>query len=190
MHERDRGVLDQLLREITEEFPRFRIVKKDESRFAKAIDVALKVLTLGGQREFMTRYFTVIGDVLYVPVGFDDLDPIGVTITLRHERVHLRQRRRLTLPGMTALYLLLPFPLGLAWFRARLEWEAYTETLRATLELRGEEAVRAADLRERIVSQFTGAAYGWMWPFRGAVERWYDDALREILSRPTDARSS
>jgi hypothetical protein len=83
---------------------------------------------------------------------------------------------------MTALYLFLPCPLGLAWFRARLEWEAYTETLRATLELRGEEAVRAPELRTRIVSQFTSAAYGWMWPFRTTVERWYDDALHEILA--------
>jgi hypothetical protein len=182
MSEGDRAVLDDLLREIAAEFPRFQIVKKDESHFARAIDLALKILTLGGQREFMTRYFTVIGDVLYVPVGFDDLDPVGVAITLRHERVHLRQRRRLTLPGMTALYLFLPCPLGLAWFRARLEWEAYTETLRATLELRGEEAVRAPELRTRIVSQFTSAAYGWMWPFRTTVERWYDDALREILA--------
>jgi hypothetical protein len=182
MSDGDREILEDLLREIAAEFPRFRIVKKNESAFAKAIDLALKILTLGGQREFMTRYFTVIGDVLYVPVGFDELDPVGVAITLRHERVHLRQRRRLTLPGMTALYLLLPLPLGLAWFRARLEWEAYTETLRATLELRGEEALRSQELRTRIVSQFTGAAYGWMWPFRSAVERWYDEALREVLA--------
>ena len=29
----------------------------------------------------------------------------------------------------------------------------------------------------------TSAAYGWMWPFRRSVERWYDEALRE-LERP------
>jgi hypothetical protein len=68
----------------------------------------------------------------------------------------------------------------LSYGRARLEWEAYTETLRATYELRGEDALRSPRLRDRIVSQFTGPAYLWMWPFRAAVERWYDDALAQI----------
>ena len=182
MAEDELAIRDRFIAEIQAEFPNFRIIKKEQSAFAKAIDLGLKLLTLGGQREFMSRYFTVIGDTLYVPTGFDDLDPINVVITLRHERVHLRQRRRLTLPGMTLLYLLLPFPLGMAYFRARLEWEAYTETLRATLELRGRDAVMAAALRERVVSQFTSAAYGWMWPFPKSVNRWYDQALQEVLS--------
>jgi hypothetical protein len=30
------------------------------------------------------------------------------------------------------------------------------------------------------VDQFTSAAYGWMWPFRAQVERWYDTALAEL----------
>ncbi len=182
MSEDGLAIRNRFIAEIQAEFPNFRIIKKEQSAFAKAIDLGLKLLTLGGQREFMSRYFTVIGDTLYVPKGFDELDPINVVITLRHERVHLRQRRRLTLPGMTLLYLLLPFPLGMAYFRARLEWEAYTETLRATLELRGRDAVMAAALRERVVSQFTSAAYGWMWPFPKSVNRWYDEALQEVLS--------
>lgn len=180
----ERAVLDAFLKEMHDEFPSFRIIKKRESGFAKAIDVALKVITFGGQREFMSRYYTVIGDTLYVPEGFDEADPIDVVITLRHERIHLRQRRRYTMVGMTILYLLLPFPLFLAYGRARLEWEAYTETLRATRELRGEDALRSAQLRKRIVTQFTSPAYGWMWPFRGSVERWYDEALRQLDAEP------
>ena len=182
MSEGDRNIRDAFVEEIQREFPSFRVVKKAESGFAKAIDIALKIITFGGQHEFMTRYYTVIGDTLYVPAGFEDGDPVGVVITLRHERVHLRQRRRYTLPGMTILYLLVPFPLGLAYFRARIEWEAYTETLRATLELRGEDALRSDALRERIVSQFTSAAYGWMWPFPKTVNRWYDEALALVLA--------
>jgi hypothetical protein len=175
-----RAVLDAFIAEMKGEFPRFRIVKKSDSGLSKAIDVALRIITLGGMRSYMTTYHTVIGDTLYVPAGWDDADPIAAVITLRHERIHLRQRRRYTLPGMTVLYLLLPFPLGLAYGRARIEWEAYTETLRATLELRGEEALRSKALRERIVSQFTSPSYGWMWPFRKTVERWYDDAVEDI----------
>lgn len=179
------NVRDAFVEEIQREFPSFRVIKKKDSGFARAIDVALKVVTFGGQREFMTRYYTVIGDTLYVPDGYDGDDPVGVVITLRHERIHLRQRRRYTFLGMSILYLLVPFPLGCAYFRARLEWEAYTETLRATLELRGEEAVRSEALRTRIVSQFTSAAYGWMWPFPATVNRWYDEALAEVLAERT-----
>jgi hypothetical protein len=176
------GVLASFIREIEAEFPTFRIVKKSESKFAKLIDLLLKGITFGGQREFMTRYYTVIGDTLYVPPGFEEGDPINVVITLRHERVHLRQKRRLTMVGMTVVYLLLPLPLGLAYGRARLEWEAYTETLRATFELKGEDALRAPELKERIISQFTSPAYGWMWPFRSQVERWYDQAVARICA--------
>lgn len=176
-----RAVLDAFVEEMQREFPRFRIMKKSESPFSKAIDVALKIITAGGMRSYMTTYHTVIGDTLYVPAGWDDADPVAAVITLRHERIHLRQRRRYTLPGMTILYLLLPFPLGLAYGRARIEWEAYTETLRATFELRGEQALRSPELRQRIVSQFTSAAYGWMWPFRKSVERWYDEAVEEVV---------
>lgn len=175
-----REVLAAFLDELRAEFPRFRVIEKRNSPLSRAIDVALKILTLGGQDRYLTHYYTVIGDRLYVPDGWDDVDPIDAVITLRHERVHLRQRRRYTLPGMAILYLLLPFPLGLAYGRARIEWEAYTETLRATFELKGERALRDRFLRARIVSQFTGAAYGWMWPFRRAVERWYDEAVETI----------
>lgn len=175
-----RAALQRFVVEMQTEFPSFRIVKKERSSFAKAIDVALKLVTLGGQREFMTRYYTVIGDTLYVPEGFDDIDPIDVVVTLRHERVHLRQRRRYTFLGMAVIYLMLPLPLGLAYGRARIEWEAYTETLRAVKELKGEEALKSAELKERIVRQFTSAAYGWMWPFKSQVERWYDEAMEKI----------
>ncbi len=181
MSEGGRARLDRFIAEMQAEFPSFRIVKKSESGFSRLIDRLLRIITLGGQREYLTRYYTVIGSTLYVPPSFDDADPLDILVTLHHERVHLRQRRRLTMPGMTLVYLLLPLPLGLAYGRARLEWEAYTETLRATYEIFGEEALRAEPLRRRIVGQFTSAAYGWMWPFESAVNAWYDQAIADIL---------
>ena len=72
--------------------------------------------------------------------------------------------------------------LRLAYGRAHIEWEAYRETLRATHELRGEGALRSPSMRRRIVEQFVGPAYGWMWPFRGQVERWYDEAVETIAA--------
>lgn len=180
--------LEGMLAELRAEFPRFRIVPKRESPLSRAIDVALRVITVGGQREFMTRYHTVIGDTLYVPEGWDATPDLERVKTLRHERVHLRQRRRYGLVGMAFLYLVPFFPLGLAYGRARIEWEAYTETLRATAELSGLDALRSPALREHVLGQFTSPAYGWMWPFRGALDRWYDEALaaieRDLGERP------
>jgi hypothetical protein len=86
---------------------------------------------------------------------------------------------------VTFLYLLPFFPLGLAYGRARLEWEAYVETLRATADLAGIDAARAPELREKIIRRFTGPDYGWMWPFERTVTRWYDAALAEIENMTT-----
>ncbi|MFO7180273.1 MAG: hypothetical protein DIU78_016350 [Pseudomonadota bacterium] len=171
---------EELLEELRREFPRFRICYKRKSPLSRAIHWALVALTMGRQRDFLTGYYTVIGDTLYVPDSWDALDDVDCEILLRHERVHLRQRRRYGALGMAFLYLVPFFPLGLAYGRARLEWEAYTETLRATAERRGLAAARDPQLRARIVERFVGPAYGWMWPFRKRVERWYDEALADL----------
>jgi hypothetical protein len=171
---------DELIAEIRREFPSFRIAKKRVSTWMRVIDVLLKVLTFGAQREFISRYHTVLFGTLYVPDAWDTTPDRSRMITLRHERVHLRQRRRYGDVGLTFLYLIPFFPLGLAYGRARIEWEAYVETLRATAQYAGLDAARAPELRAYIVRQFTEGAYGWMWPFSKTVHGWYDAALRQI----------
>lgn len=173
-----------LIAEISREFPDFRLVEKRGHRLSIAIDRLLRVLTFGRQNEYLTHYHTVIGNTLYTPYSWDTTPDVERVIVLRHERVHLRQRRRYGTLLMSFLYLIPFFPLGLAYGRARLEWEAYRETLKATAELRGIDSARAPGLRERIVERFTGGAYGWMWPFRRQIEHWYDQALAE-LDAPT-----
>lgn len=172
----------RLVEEIRQEFPRFRIVDKRDDGLSRAIDRALKIVTIGGQRGYLTVYHTVIGDTLYVPASWESASDVERAIVLRHERVHLRQRRRYGMPLMAFLYLVPLFPLGLAYGRARIEWEAYEETLRATAELAGLSAARSPELRAQVVRRFTGPDYGWMWPFERQVQRWYDEALRKIAS--------
>src|SRR5206468_11958745 len=101
-------------------------------------------------------------------------------VTLRHEAVHLRQFRRLSLPVMALLYVLVPLPVGLAYFRARFEKEAYAESIRAAAEVWGPAYARSLDYRNRVIEQFLGPSYGWMWPFRASIERWYDRVLESI----------
>ena len=171
---------DGLLTELRREFPKFRIVEKKGDTFSVAIDLCLRVLTLGGQCNYLTRYHTVLGETLYVPATWSTMTDVDRVILLRHERVHLRQRRQYGSVAMGILYLFVFFPIGLAWGRARLEWQAYGETLRATAELKGMAAARDSQLRENIVRRFTGPDYAWMWPFRSQVENWYEQALTEI----------
>jgi len=168
------------LEELRREFPKLRVIDKADDRFSRWIDRALVLLTFGGQSAYLTRYVTTIGQRIYVPTTWGARPEVDRVITLRHEAVHLRQFRRYTLVGMSALYLLPILPLGLAWGRARLEWEAYAETLRATAELQGPAAARDPALRARIIHQFIGPAYGWMWPFPRVVGRWIDAVLEGL----------
>jgi hypothetical protein len=169
-----------LLEEIRAEFPSFRIAKKRQSVLQRAIHVALAVLTLGGQRAYLTRYHTVLFGTLWVPDAWDEMTDLERYVLLRHERVHLRQRRRMGDAWMAFIYLVPFFPVGLAYGRARIEWEAYVETIRATAEVHGVEA--AQRLRATVLERFTGPDYGWMWPFPRAIGRWFDEALRDVTA--------
>jgi hypothetical protein len=70
--------------------------------------------------------------------------------------------------------------MGLAWGRARLEWEAYEETMRATAEVYGFDALVRSRLKETLIRRFTGPDYGFMWPFPKQVAKWYEVALDRI----------
>jgi hypothetical protein len=127
---------------------------------------------------YLTRYHTVLFGTLWVPDAWDAMSDTDRFVLLRHERVHLRQRRRMGDLWMTFQYLVPFTPLFFAWGRARIEWEAYVETIRATGEVYGVDA--AANLRPQIVARFTGPDYGWMWPFPRTVNRWFDEALADV----------
>lgn len=169
---------DALVKEIVEEFPTFRIVSKRTSRLQKAIDVFLRVVTLGGMKTYLTRYHTVLFGTLWVPDTWEAMADLDRYVLLRHERVHLRQRRRMGDLAMAFVYLVPFFPLGLAYGRARIEQEAYEETLLATAEVYGRDA--AQGLKEHIFQRFTGPDYGFMWPFRGSLEAWFARAMDRV----------
>ena len=169
---------DALLDEIRQEFPGFRVIPKVESTFMRMLGFVLRVL-LGDA--FMTEYTTTLGLTVYTPTEWGEMSEAGRLEVLRHERVHLRQARRYGSLPFSFAYLFLPFPVGLSWCRARLEWEAYEESMRATVEYRGAKALSDKH-RAWLVGLFVGPSYGFMWPFRAQVERWYDEARARILA--------
>jgi hypothetical protein len=173
----DEALLAALLAEIRVEFPRFRMVRKDQALSQRLIHLVLQGLTAGAMTKYLDDYQTTIGSTVYVSRDWDERPALSRWVVLRHERVHLRQFRRFSLPGMALIYLVVPLPAVLALGRAALEKEAYAETIRSAASAYGIRYVRAQSFRNHIVRQFTGPSYGWMWPFRAGVERWYDQVV-------------
>jgi hypothetical protein len=172
--------LDALLADFAGRPRPVRVVNKRDYWHQRAADVALRVVTLGGQRTYLSQYVTTLGHTIYVPDDFDRWEPGHAWEVLRHEAVHVAQFERYGWVGMVVLYGLLPLPLGLAYGRARLEWEAYAETLRAVAELHGLPAAKSPRLHADIVRRFTGPDYGWMWPFPRTVRRWIAGTIAEL----------
>lgn len=171
-----------LLRELAAMRPPVRVVPKAGLWHQRAIDRALRALTLGGQDRYLTEYVTTLGRTILVPAGWERVPALRRYEVLRHELVHVRQFERWGWVGMALLYGLFPLPAGLAWGRARLEWEAYAETLRVVAELEGIDAARSPRLHAEIVRRFTGPDYGWMWPFPRVVQGWIDARIAALAA--------
>src|SRR3972149_9289554 len=114
---------------IRKEFPGFLIKKKTDSRMMRAIDLFLKIITFGQMKKFMSSFITTVGEVVYVPDNWDGKTEQNRMIVLRHERIHMRQAKRYTRPLFSFLYLFFPLPTVFAYFRMRLEREAYEESM-------------------------------------------------------------
>lgn len=175
--------VDELKAEILAEFPDFKVVPKSESSLMRAINAFLLVISFGQIRQFMTSFTTTVGTTVYVTDGWKDSTDESKKILLRHERVHMRQARRLTRPLFSFLYLFVFLPGGLAWFRAKFEKEAYEESFRAAYEYYGREHVFSKEFRDHVAKNFTGPAYLYMWPFPKTVDKWVLDAVERVAGK-------
>lgn len=176
--------LNGLMAEIRSEFPSFRIYYKRSSRFMRAVELFLRIISFGQIRAFFTEYVTTIGSTVYVPDGWRSMSETNRYIILRHERVHMRQARKWSLPLFAFLYLLVPLPAFFAVCRMRFEMEAYGETMRAVAEVRGVHSIRTEAFRQYIFDQFKKPAYLWMARgIPGIVENWYYGLVRELEAK-------
>jgi len=177
----DQKYLD-LVAETEVEFPEFAIKLKAQSRLMKACDLGLKLITFWRMSRFMTDFFTTIGYTLYVPQArWDEMDAASKACLLRHERVHMRQLKKYGFL-YNIMYLFLPVPIIWAYYRMKLEREAYAESIRAWYEYYGLSYVQHSKTRRGVINHFTSAEYFWMWPWRRRHERWYDDLVASLHS--------
>ncbi len=176
--------LGDLGMQIRKEFPKFKIVRKSTSTLMKAIDIFLKVITFGQMKRFMT-FVTTVGTTVYVFEEWSERSTTSRIIILRHERVHMRQRKKYGSFLFTFLYLFFPFPVFFAYYRRKFEMEAYEETMKSLVDLlpaTSKRTLRSSTFKEAMVKHFTTAEYFWMWPFKGAISRWYDEAVKRLES--------
>jgi hypothetical protein len=148
-----------LAERVLAEFPRFRLVAKEGSRFMRTVAAVMP-----WNPAFLTDYTTTIGYTVYMPAPVRRDGPGGVRV-LRHERVHLDQFRRH--PVWFPLSYLFVAP-ALVTMRARWELEAYVETMRDELEVTGDVSDATLDEIER---RFTGPDYLYMDVRRRRVRR-------------------
>lgn len=146
--------------------------KKEKSWLWKTCDILLRVFSLGKRKNFLTETATTLGDTIYFPIGWDKYHANHHDqVLLHHELIHVYEMRRLGIPMFLFLYLFVPLPIGLAWWRFDLERTAF---------LRGSLIAESLGLKtdvEKIVDALTGVSYLWAWPFKKQVRTWFEDRL-------------
>jgi len=177
--------------------PGFRVIKKSNSWFHKAVG---SLFALFGNKEYINTFWTTIGLTTAAPKVFDkEYDPEAWK-TILHEGWHAIQFSKkgfwffvgylfpqvvaiASIPIQIGLFLLgwwtpwmllallffSPLP---AYWRAEWEWEAYRISIACDYWHWGTINPKARDRYcEWIIDNFTGPAYFFMWPFKGAVKK-------------------
>ncbi len=161
-------------------------VVEKKGMFWWVLNVLVVIVTFGGNRNFLERYYTTIGPVIGVPTGWEESSAAHRYSVLLHERHHVGQFRKgglgsawLGILPVGIAYLLLPLPMGFAWCRWRFEREAYAVGIRAKLSF-GFSEERRRELLDHATEALVGPAYGWtakLWPGRTRCRAWFESAV-------------
>lgn len=178
------GRLDQLAIELKAEFPSLVFQFKADHWWWKVAHWFILIVSFGGNRTFLTGFTTTFGMCIGFSAGHtkrikERVEEDRVWSVLMHEREHLRQFKKYSLPGMILLYGLVFFPVGLAYFRARFERAGYKQTLMCWFILDRGWAENPEAIKW-LTTQFTGPNYVWSWPFKKTVQGWFTQELSRL----------
>lgn len=169
-----------------------RIEPKHSKWYWRALDFLITIFTLGFVH-FNNDYHTTIGNRIGVAYSWEWMSDDEKYVILSHELEHVKQFKKAGFGNVwlgTVIagfaYLFLPLPIGLAYFRMRMERAAFAQTIRATAEVRG--YVEACKLYDHIERQFTGPNYLWMWPFKKSTREWFSDVFVRVVKEDREAR--
>ncbi len=178
-------ILAPLVANLAQTHPEVEIRFKKESAFMRGIGFCLTWIC----PLFLSQYATTIGSIIWLPTAAgSSWSEADLAIVLRHEIVHVDQSKKWTPLLYAFLYLFIPLPFMLSWFRARFESEAYRETLLASAEYYGLDAIVCPSTYLELFEVFRGPSYGWMWPFRSSFNNWFLDVIQEAALRKPKER--
>lgn len=181
-----------LIQLITKEFPDFKVISKDQSKFMLLLS---KVLFFN--KKFMSHYVTTIGNTIYVPDQSFFNDDDRAFIVIAHEYVHMCDNKKygfaynlaylfpqvLSLLSLLSFYnstwllcllFLLPLP---SPTRTWLEYRGYSMSIACYYWLYKEKPVNT-----RYVDNFTTSLYYWMCPFKGYISEKLEQSLENVLN--------
>lgn len=154
--------------------------------FCKALAGILLVITFGGMkyRVFLDRFATTIGPLQFYPVTWDISTVERVVV---HESRHTRQARWfgfwihpwVGLPLFAVFYLLLPLPLGLAWFRCWFEMDADRYSWRHQLK-QGATIVQILTRANAFGNTVCSGSYMWPLPKKWGVPM-FEKAVEKVV---------
>lgn len=122
-----------------------------------------------------------IGMNIWLSDRWNQMSPFSKLSVLRHERQHLIWFRRHTTILAAFLYLLVFFPIGLAYYRARFERAGYQESVRTRVQYFGASQRVKDDCWEMYKRVFTGWMYLKMWPFPKRIRKWFEEDWAEAV---------
>ncbi|GAB4309550.1 MAG: hypothetical protein Kow0069_08950 [Promethearchaeota archaeon] len=169
--------LQLVWRRIQREFPGYFVKLKCEDRFQCLVGRVGRPFN----KRYATHYTTTFHPGIYVPHTFLKWKPGRIVELFDHESVHLRQYARVggTIPYLF-LYLLVPLPLLLAYFRYKWEKEAYERTIVHAYNEGGPEKVRGEKFVSSMVERLCGPEYGFTWHDRAAVRKWVLETVDRV----------
>jgi hypothetical protein len=131
-----------LNKELLANLPNGVTVSVKSGWFWESLAFLVKVFTFGKNSTFMTQYSTTIGNKIRLSQtawDYQTTDPGLFYQTISHELTHVAQFKKYGLGSVwlgvivqSILYLLLPIPMGFAYFRYKFESEAYLVGFKAT----------------------------------------------------------
>lgn len=163
----------ELLDYLDKNFPEIKIAYKDEPYKNLTMKLMMVYVFIANlfikdyKSKFESRYITIAGDYIYFPsrlrypVSEYNLS-YNTYIILRHEIIHLIQRKKSLFFSFNYIFLL---P-SVFTMRSVYEFEAYQEQMVAIYELFGEISDSAI---EQIAENFHLSMYFWMYPFKAEI---------------------
>lgn len=171
----DSDTVDRYMGHLRATFPKLKISRKKPwwLRFVFNLP-GIKKLEWGNATQ-------TVGMNIWLSDRWDEIHPTYQMSTLRHEKKHLIWFNDYGLILVSILYLFCFFPIGLAYFRARMERDGYAESLKARVEYFGTSDRVKEKGREMYERAFTGWMYLKMWPFKKTIRKWFEEDWAEAV---------